>query len=136
MSRGIDFKGVNLVVNYDFPQSGISYVHRIGRSGRAGRCGKAVTYFTDLDLPFLKSIANIIRESGGTVPDYMLKLKNPNKKLKKELKSQAPKRKRIPVSKVIGENGQEEDKEIRMKKRKKKFFGKQRKAKKVVDKKE
>nr|CAG4651847.1 EOG090X06T3 [Triops cancriformis] len=29
MGRGIDFKGVNLVVNYDFPPSAISYIHRI-----------------------------------------------------------------------------------------------------------
>lgn len=32
MSRGIDFKGVNLVINYDFPPSAISYIHRIGKS--------------------------------------------------------------------------------------------------------
>lgn len=30
MGRGVDFKGVKLVVNYDFPQSGGSYIHRIG----------------------------------------------------------------------------------------------------------
>ena len=30
MGRGIDFKGVKLVVNYDFPQSAMSYIHRIG----------------------------------------------------------------------------------------------------------
>ena len=30
MGRGIDFKGVNLVINYDFPSSPISYIHRIG----------------------------------------------------------------------------------------------------------
>jgi len=31
MGRGIDFKGVNLVINYDFPQSAVSYIHRIGK---------------------------------------------------------------------------------------------------------
>lgn len=31
MGRGIDFKGVNLVINYDFPPSAISYIHRIGK---------------------------------------------------------------------------------------------------------
>ena len=30
MGRGIDFKGVNLVINYDFPTSAVSYIHRIG----------------------------------------------------------------------------------------------------------
>lgn len=37
MSRGIDFKTVNQVVNFDFPQSLVSYIHRIGRTGRGGR---------------------------------------------------------------------------------------------------
>lgn len=30
MGRGIDFKGIHLVINYDFPPSAISYIHRIG----------------------------------------------------------------------------------------------------------
>jgi ATP-dependent RNA helicase DDX52/ROK1 len=33
MARGIDFKGVNMVINYDMPQSAVAYVHRIGRTG-------------------------------------------------------------------------------------------------------
>jgi ATP-dependent RNA helicase DDX52/ROK1 len=95
MSRGIDFKYVNLVLNYDFPQTAISYIHRIGRSGRAGNVGKAVTFFTDNDLPFLRSIANIIREAGCDVPEYMLKLKKPSKKAKRLLAAKAPKRQKI-----------------------------------------
>lgn len=54
MSRGIDFKGVNLVINYDFPPSAISYVHRIGRTGRAGHKGKAITFFTESDTTNLR----------------------------------------------------------------------------------
>ena len=34
MARGIDFKGVNLVINYDFPNDMITYIHRVGRTGR------------------------------------------------------------------------------------------------------
>lgn len=30
LARGIDFKGVNLVLNYDFPTSSVEYIHRIG----------------------------------------------------------------------------------------------------------
>ena len=50
MSRGMDFKGVNLVINYDFPQSAVSYIHRIGRTGRAGRQGQAITLYTEYDM--------------------------------------------------------------------------------------
>lgn len=32
LARGIDFKGVNLVLNYDFPTSAVEYIHRIGES--------------------------------------------------------------------------------------------------------
>ncbi|CAG8568077.1 1592_t:CDS:10, partial [Ambispora leptoticha] len=86
MARGMDFKGVNLVVNYDFPQSVQSYIHRIGRTGRAGRNGEAVTYFTKDDAPFLKSIVNVMKESGCEVPDWMLTLKPPSQNAKKQVR--------------------------------------------------
>ncbi|KAJ1557335.1 RNA-dependent ATPase rok1, partial [Nowakowskiella sp. JEL0078] len=95
MARGIDFKGVNLVINYDFPQSVQSYVHRIGRTGRAGKSGEAVTFFTKDDAPYLKSVVNVMRSSGFEVPTWMLNLKKPSKMVKKELKKRAPERKSI-----------------------------------------
>ncbi|KAL7731344.1 hypothetical protein ACLKA6_000463 [Drosophila palustris] len=79
MGRGIDFKGVNLVINYDFPPTTISYIHRIGRTGRAGRPGRAITFFTQDDTANLRNIAQIIKNSGGTVPDYMLQMKKVRK---------------------------------------------------------
>ena len=47
VARGIDFKNVNLVINYDFPNSMLTYIHRVGRTGRADRNGSAITFFTD-----------------------------------------------------------------------------------------
>ncbi|CAK8686197.1 unnamed protein product [Clavelina lepadiformis] len=85
MGRGIDFKGVNLVINYDFPSSAVSYIHRVGRTGRAGRRGRAVTFFTDEDRPMLRSIANVIKEAGCEIPEYMLKLKKPSRKEQRAL---------------------------------------------------
>lgn len=39
IGRGMDFVGVNTVVNYDFPKTATDYIHRVGRTGRAGRPG-------------------------------------------------------------------------------------------------
>lgn len=30
IARGMDFKGVNYVINYDFPDFAAAYIHRIG----------------------------------------------------------------------------------------------------------
>ncbi|XP_006154491.1 probable ATP-dependent RNA helicase DDX52 isoform X1 [Tupaia chinensis] len=83
LARGIDFKGVNLVINYDFPTSSVEYIHRIGRTGRAGHKGKAVTFFTEDDKPLLRSVANVIQQAGCPVPEY---IKGFQKLLSKEKK--------------------------------------------------
>ncbi|KAI8505214.1 DEAD (Asp-Glu-Ala-Asp) box polypeptide 52 [Branchiostoma belcheri] len=98
MGRGIDFKGVNLVINYDFPTSAVSYIHRIGRTGRAGRPGKALTFFTEDDLVHLRGIANVMREAGCEVPEYMLELKKAKRKERRFLEKRAPKRKSISTT--------------------------------------
>jgi len=95
VARGIDFKGVNMVVNFDFPNSIVSYIHRIGRAGRAGNKGMAITFVTSSDVELLKPIANLMKKSGCEVPDWMLKLKAPDKKRKKELEKFPIWRKRI-----------------------------------------
>ena len=95
MARGIDFKGVNLVVNFDFPQTVVSYIHRIGRCGRNGRHGEAVTFFTRDDSPYLKSVVNVMKQSGCEVPEWMLNLPSVNKNLKKDLKKKPLNRKAV-----------------------------------------
>lgn len=40
-TRGIDIPSVNVVINFDFPRSAETYLHRIGRSGRFGHLGAA-----------------------------------------------------------------------------------------------
>eukprot|EP00826_Nyctotherus_ovalis_P042884 TRINITY_DN4479_c0_g3_i2.p1 TRINITY_DN4479_c0_g3~~TRINITY_DN4479_c0_g3_i2.p1 ORF type:complete len:358 (+),score=100.46 TRINITY_DN4479_c0_g3_i2:853-1926(+) len=95
MARGIDFKGVNTVVNYDFPQSIVGYIHRIGRAGRAGNKGTAITFATKDDVELLKPIANLMKKSGCEVADWMLKLKAPDKKRRKELEVHPVKRMKI-----------------------------------------
>lgn len=74
IARGMDFKGVASVINYDFPESAAAYIHRIGRSGRAGRSGEAITFFTEEDKPFLRNIANVLVSSGCEVPSWIMAL--------------------------------------------------------------
>lgn len=94
-ARGIDVKGINLVILYDFPQSAASYIHRIGRTGRAGSKGKAITFFTRDDAPYLKSIVNVMRLSGCQVPEWMLSLPNPSQNDKRRLKLRPIERKDV-----------------------------------------
>lgn len=94
LARGIDFKGVNLVINYDFPTSSVEYIHRIGRTGRAGNRGKAVTFFTEDDKPLLRSVANVIQQAGCPVPEYIkgfqkLLSKQKKKMIKKPLERES-----------------------------------------------
>ena len=64
LSRGMDFRGMNGVVNYDIPNTGAAYVHRAGRTGRQGRSGGVcVTLYTKDDIPYVKNVANVIAAS-------------------------------------------------------------------------
>ena len=64
LSRGVDFKGINGVVNYDIPTTSAAYVHRAGRTGRAGRSGGiCVTLYTREDIKYLKAVASVIQAS-------------------------------------------------------------------------
>ncbi|KAF3578971.1 hypothetical protein DY000_02036055 [Brassica cretica] len=45
-TRGIDIQAVNVVINFDFPRTSESYLHRVGRSGRYGHLGLAVNLVT------------------------------------------------------------------------------------------
>jgi len=60
-ARGIDVKGIELVVNYDLPDASEDYVHRIGRTGRAGKEGKAISFATPDQLGDVRSIERLIR---------------------------------------------------------------------------
>ncbi|KAG7700392.1 hypothetical protein KL930_001080 [Ogataea haglerorum] len=101
LARGIDFKGINLVINYDVPTSAQAYVHRIGRTGRGGRSGKAVTFYTKEDTLAIKPIVNVMKQSGwedgmaGWLKNDLSKL---TKREKKQIKQKAVDRK--PISTV------------------------------------
>ncbi|KAM0433279.1 hypothetical protein ACHAPT_004155 [Fusarium lateritium] len=50
VSRGVDFKKVSAVINFDLPTTASSYTHRIGRTARAGQTGMALSFVVPKDL--------------------------------------------------------------------------------------
>jgi len=60
LSRGLDIKGIDLVINYDVPGDGEDYVHRIGRTARADASGIALTYINAKDRRRFQRIEELI----------------------------------------------------------------------------
>lgn len=100
LARGVDFRGINGVVNYDIPNTRGIYIHRVGRTGRQGReGGVAVTLYTKEDIKYVKNVANVIAASEKQkaklpgakgedgLQDWLLNaLPDVSKKAKRELK--------------------------------------------------
>ena len=62
-SRGIDVKGIEVVINYDLPENPEDYVHRIGRTGRAGQAGRAISFVVSEQHYKVREIERLTRSS-------------------------------------------------------------------------
>lgn len=60
MSRGIDIKEINMVINFDVPQDAADYVHRVGRTARANTTGEAITIVNEKDIRRVHKIEKLI----------------------------------------------------------------------------
>ncbi|XP_057426876.1 DEAD-box ATP-dependent RNA helicase 16 [Lotus japonicus] len=58
--RGIDFKNVYTVINFDMPESVEGYVHRIGRTGRAYNSGTSISLVSPDEMDTLEEIRDFI----------------------------------------------------------------------------
>eukprot|EP00758_Cryptobia_borreli_P003198 Tbor_TRINITY_DN3601_c0_g1::TRINITY_DN3601_c0_g1_i1::g.424::m.424/K14779/DDX52, ROK1; ATP-dependent RNA helicase DDX52/ROK1 len=123
LARGIDFKNVGTVVNYDFPISKESYVHRVGRTGRAGKQGNAITFFTEDDKNRLPMIVQIVKDSGSPVEEWMLKLKI-SKTKQRMLERETPHRTIISTQKKQMIRKKQNERELRSMKRERELAGK------------
>jgi superfamily II DNA/RNA helicase len=70
----------------------------VGRCGRAGRLGTSYSFFTDQDLEnqIVRPVANVVKQSGGTLPEWVLTVKRRNVR-------------KVPPRKSESKKGEEED---------------------------
>ena len=68
LSRGIDIKGIDAVINFDVPGDAEDYVHRIGRTGRADAAGMAFTFINRKDRGRFKRIEELIERRVQRLP--------------------------------------------------------------------
>lgn len=75
VSRGIDFQYVSNVINFDFPLTLNSYIHRVGRTARGSRDseGTALSLLSGKELPRFELMKESL-ETGGQVKPYLLKM--------------------------------------------------------------
>lgn len=67
-ARGLDIKGVQYVINVDFPVNFENYVHRIGRTGRAGEKGVAYSFFTEDDSKQARELIEHLAQCAQDIP--------------------------------------------------------------------
>ncbi|KAI0393948.1 DEAD-domain-containing protein [Xylariaceae sp. FL0594] len=71
-SRGLDIKGIDVVINYEAPQKHEIYVHRVGRTARAGRSGVAITLAAEPDRKVVKAIVKAGKAQGAKISSLII----------------------------------------------------------------
>lgn len=64
-SRGIDFQGVNNIINFDFPRDVTSYIHRAGRTARGKNKGSVLSFVSVKEVPVNKAVEEKLRSCFG-----------------------------------------------------------------------
>ena len=84
-ARGIDVKGIELVLNFDLPDNIEDYIHRIGRTGRAGKMGQAISFAAPSQISAIRRIEKIINKE---IPlTKLVEIKNEGRELDRDGRS-------------------------------------------------
>ncbi len=62
LSRGIDIKNIDLIINYEVPRDAEDYVHRVGRTARAETTGVALTLASPDQMRDFDKIEKLIEQ--------------------------------------------------------------------------
>jgi ATP-dependent RNA helicase RhlE len=86
-ARGIDIPQLEMVMNYELPESTDDFTHRVGRTGRAGHKGQVISFLTAFDYNAFSKIERDLRLSikreiypGFELTDKQPRQKQPKKK--------------------------------------------------------
>jgi ATP-dependent RNA helicase RhlE len=73
VSRGIDIEDIDMVINFDVPNEGEDYIHRIGRTARAQAKGAAITLISEKDQAKFATIENLLGKIiyKGAIPVHL-----------------------------------------------------------------
>ena len=69
-ARGIDIKGIDLVVHYQVPTSADTYVHRSGRTGRARNEGASVLLVTPGERTRYRALLRALKRDNAPLPAF------------------------------------------------------------------
>ncbi|MDP1772184.1 MAG: DEAD/DEAH box helicase [Methylobacter sp.] len=101
-ARGLDIKGINLVINFDVPRNGINYIHRIGRTGRVDELGLTIALVKHTEWNLMSGIERFLKQKfkQRSIKELAGKYKGP-KKLKASGKATGGKNKIEPKKAVV-----------------------------------
>jgi len=68
LSRGIDIEEIELVINFDVPNDGEDYIHRIGRTARAASTGTAITFISEAEQRKFATIEDLLGKQVDKIP--------------------------------------------------------------------
>uniref|UniRef100_A0A3Q1BL36 Probable ATP-dependent RNA helicase DDX56 n=1 Tax=Amphiprion ocellaris TaxID=80972 RepID=A0A3Q1BL36_AMPOC len=77
VSRGVDFQNVSNVINFDFPATVESYIHRVGRTARADNPGTALSFISHTELDLLSEVEEALTgdNAESVLKPYEFKMK-------------------------------------------------------------
>ncbi|MEI6745048.1 MAG: DEAD/DEAH box helicase [Methylococcaceae bacterium] len=80
-ARGLDIKGIQIVINFEVPRNGINYLHRIGRTGRSDETGVTITLVKHTEWNLMAGIERFLRQNfiRRTVKELAGKYQGPKK---------------------------------------------------------